>query len=281
MTAITAPAPVGARRPVPWTRLVWVTWRQHRLALAGVTVLLGGLGLYLLIMGLKIRSGYASVTSCHPAGSAACGLTRQPGHQRLLPHRADHDRLLAGGPRARRGVRRRAGAGAGTGDRDVPVRLDTGVRADTLGDRQAGAARRRGHRGGHAACVLLASAVRRALEPDGPKVFALPGIAFPAWTLIAFASARSPGGDPPPAASPTTGRGPRVHRPERQAGGPADDPQRGGARTGIGAELEEPRARRRRPTSLPTTTRSGGSTSRRPGTGTSSSSRAAGCSRCP
>jgi hypothetical protein len=30
--------------------------------------------LYLLIMGLKIRSGYASVASCHPASSAACGL---------------------------------------------------------------------------------------------------------------------------------------------------------------------------------------------------------------
>ncbi len=76
MIAVTAPAPIGARRSVPWTRLVWVTWRQHRVALAGVAALLGGLGLYLLIMGLRIRSGYASVTSCHPAGSAACELTR-------------------------------------------------------------------------------------------------------------------------------------------------------------------------------------------------------------
>jgi hypothetical protein len=75
MTAVAAPAPQATRpRPVPWTRLVWVTWRQHRVALAGVAVLLGGLGVYLLIMGLKIHSGYASVTSCHPAGSAACGL---------------------------------------------------------------------------------------------------------------------------------------------------------------------------------------------------------------
>jgi len=76
MTAVAAPAPPAARpRPVPWTRLVWVTWRQHRVALAGVAALLGGLGLYLLVMGLKIHSGYASVTSCHPAGSAACELT--------------------------------------------------------------------------------------------------------------------------------------------------------------------------------------------------------------
>jgi hypothetical protein len=73
MTAVTAPAPPADRpRPVPWSRLVWVTWRQHRVALAGVAALLGGLGLYLLIMGLKIHSGFASVMSCHPASSAAC-----------------------------------------------------------------------------------------------------------------------------------------------------------------------------------------------------------------
>jgi hypothetical protein len=73
MTAVAAPArPATRPRPVPWTRLVWVTWRQHRVALGGVAVLLGGLGLYLLIMGLKIHSGYASVMSCHPAHSAAC-----------------------------------------------------------------------------------------------------------------------------------------------------------------------------------------------------------------
>ncbi len=74
--ATSAPAPAAARRPVPWTRLAWVTWRQHRVALAGVAALLSGVGLYLLIMGLKIHSGYASVTSCHPVTSAACQLTR-------------------------------------------------------------------------------------------------------------------------------------------------------------------------------------------------------------
>ncbi len=78
MTAVAAPTPQATRpRPVPWHGLVWVTWRQHRIALAGVALLLGGVGLYLLIMGLKIHSGYASVMSCRPAGSAACGLTRR------------------------------------------------------------------------------------------------------------------------------------------------------------------------------------------------------------
>ena len=62
MTAVVAPAPRVTRpRPVPWAKLAWVTWRQHRMALAGVAVLLGGLGLYLLIMGLQIHNDYASV----------------------------------------------------------------------------------------------------------------------------------------------------------------------------------------------------------------------------
>src|SRR5262249_53899310 len=67
-----APSAARQRRTVPWTRLAWVTWRQHRVALAGVIVLLGGLALYLLIMGLKIHSAYASVASCHPAASSGC-----------------------------------------------------------------------------------------------------------------------------------------------------------------------------------------------------------------
>jgi hypothetical protein len=73
VTTLTAPAPPPAtHRPVRWTRLAWVTWRQHRLMLAGVAALLGALSLYLLIMGLKIRSTYAGVVTCHPASSAAC-----------------------------------------------------------------------------------------------------------------------------------------------------------------------------------------------------------------
>ena len=67
----TLPAP-SARRPVPWTKLAWVTWRQHRPALAGVAALLGALGLYMLIYGLKINHAYAKVAGCHPASSAVC-----------------------------------------------------------------------------------------------------------------------------------------------------------------------------------------------------------------
>jgi hypothetical protein len=59
-------------RPVPWRRMAWVTWRQHRLALAGVAAVFGAAAVYLLITGLPIHSAYASVTACRPAGSASC-----------------------------------------------------------------------------------------------------------------------------------------------------------------------------------------------------------------
>ena len=76
MTALATSAQPGSSaanpRPVPWTRLIWVTWRQHRAALAGVAALLGGLALYLLVTGLKIRGAYAGVTACRPARSLSC-----------------------------------------------------------------------------------------------------------------------------------------------------------------------------------------------------------------
>jgi hypothetical protein len=72
MTASAQPGPDARMRPVPWSKLAWVSWRQYRVALAGAVIFLGALAVYLLIMGLKIRSAYASVASCHPASSAAC-----------------------------------------------------------------------------------------------------------------------------------------------------------------------------------------------------------------
>ena len=58
MTTLTMPArpEEGARlRPLPWRRMAWVTWRQHRFALGGVTVLLGALAVYLWLAGLQMR----------------------------------------------------------------------------------------------------------------------------------------------------------------------------------------------------------------------------------
>ena len=50
--------------------MAWVTWRQHRAALAGVAVFLGALAVYLWLTGLQIHHAYA--TACHPASSLAC-----------------------------------------------------------------------------------------------------------------------------------------------------------------------------------------------------------------
>src|SRR5215475_4450820 len=75
MTALTSPARPArdARlRPVPWRRMAWVTWRQHRAALGGVAVLLGALAGYLWLSGLQMHHSYAS--ACSQASSLACAM---------------------------------------------------------------------------------------------------------------------------------------------------------------------------------------------------------------
>ena len=75
MTALTMPArraEDAALRPVPWRRMAWVTWRQHRIALAGVAALLGVLAVWLWIAGTRVHHAWTAATGCHPAGSAAC-----------------------------------------------------------------------------------------------------------------------------------------------------------------------------------------------------------------
>ncbi len=79
MTVLTTPAQPGrgrGLRPVPWRRMAWVTWRQHRFAIAGVAAFLGVLALYLLIEGLPIRGAYAAVTACHPASAPITAMAR-------------------------------------------------------------------------------------------------------------------------------------------------------------------------------------------------------------
>ncbi len=75
MTALTAPARPeqdASPRPLPWRRMAWVTWRQHRVALAGVAALLGAWAVYLWIAGLQAHHAYAAVTGCQPASFPAC-----------------------------------------------------------------------------------------------------------------------------------------------------------------------------------------------------------------
>ena len=75
MTTLTAPAEPArdaSVRPVPWRRMAWVTWRQHRVALAGVAALFGVAAVYLLITGLQMHHAYAIVGACRPAGKSIC-----------------------------------------------------------------------------------------------------------------------------------------------------------------------------------------------------------------
>jgi ABC-2 family transporter protein len=76
MTALKVPArpEEGIRpRPVPWRRMAWVTWRQHRTALGGVAVFLGAWAGYLWLSGRQAHHAYAAAIACRPANSIGCG----------------------------------------------------------------------------------------------------------------------------------------------------------------------------------------------------------------
>ena len=73
MTALTMPARPrhdADLLPVPWRRMAWVTWRQHRATLGAVAVFLGAFAVYLWLTGLQMHHAYA--TDCHPGSSLAC-----------------------------------------------------------------------------------------------------------------------------------------------------------------------------------------------------------------
>jgi hypothetical protein len=59
-------------RPLPWRRMVLVTWLQHRGVLIGAFALFGALAIYLGIMGLIIHHAWTVDMDCHPARSLAC-----------------------------------------------------------------------------------------------------------------------------------------------------------------------------------------------------------------
>lgn len=71
MTILT-PVSAPVVRPVPWTRLAWVTWRRYRATLLGVLGILVVLGVDLVLTGAQARSSYAAAAACTPADSASC-----------------------------------------------------------------------------------------------------------------------------------------------------------------------------------------------------------------
>ncbi|HKC28740.1 MAG TPA: ABC transporter permease subunit [Jatrophihabitans sp.] len=73
MTAATMRAHPAWRLP-RLRGLAWVTWRQHRIALAGVVALLGGFSLLMLFNGLAMHRDYVrfGVSSCGRLTAPAC-----------------------------------------------------------------------------------------------------------------------------------------------------------------------------------------------------------------
>jgi hypothetical protein len=69
MTALTVPARLqhdANLQPMPWRRMAWVIWRQHRIALGGMAALLGALAVYVWIVGRQLHHAYAAATTCNP-----------------------------------------------------------------------------------------------------------------------------------------------------------------------------------------------------------------------
>jgi ABC-type transport system involved in multi-copper enzyme maturation permease subunit len=58
--------------PLAWRRMVWVTWRHHRVALASVAAFLAALAVWLFTTGLSVHHAYAAAVACRPVGSANC-----------------------------------------------------------------------------------------------------------------------------------------------------------------------------------------------------------------
>jgi hypothetical protein len=75
---MTLPAGRAARpRPVPWRNIAWVTLRQRRSLFTGLGVLLGLIACYLAVMAVIQDHAYAVVAACQPAGTLRCHELRQ------------------------------------------------------------------------------------------------------------------------------------------------------------------------------------------------------------
>ena len=196
MTTLTTPAQPGqdkSLRPVPWRRLGWVSWRQYRFSVVGAAVFLGVLAAYLLIMGLRIRSGYANVASCPQLGSR-------------FSHTCEIALMLFGGYHV-------YGESTAAVLMAVPVLIGVFAGAPILGRElevgtfrfawTQGAGRTRWALARLALPAVMVTAAAAALSQLfgwfyypffatgdsalAPQYFELTGIAFAAWTLAAFA----------------------------------------------------------------------------------------------
>lgn len=67
----------GRLEPVPWQRMAWVVWRQHRGTWIGIVAAFGLAALAVWLVGLHLHQAYAPIASCHPASSSVCQYDRQ------------------------------------------------------------------------------------------------------------------------------------------------------------------------------------------------------------
>jgi hypothetical protein len=197
LTVLPRPEESARLRPVPWRRMIWVTWRQHRGALTGVAGLLGSLALGLWIVGLRLHHAYADASGCHSARSLACsqlisnfnGLYRVLARGSLLQPLAPLIGVFVGAPVLARelesgtfrytwtqGFGRRRWALAKLVLLALVVTAAAGIMSVLLS--------------WYYQPYFVAGNASRSLAetaPLAPGLFDLRGIAFAAWTLVAFA----------------------------------------------------------------------------------------------
>jgi hypothetical protein len=80
MTVLTLPAQPGqnvAPRPVPWRRMIWITWRQHRAMLISLMAVLGALAIFLVCMGLWVHHNFSVLMACAAASPNDCEALNQ------------------------------------------------------------------------------------------------------------------------------------------------------------------------------------------------------------
>ena len=193
----------AARRPVPWRTIGWVTLRQRRGAMIGVSVLLGLIAVYLVIMAIIQNNAYAAVSACHPAAAVKC---QQLAQNFSSTYWGGHDSALqSGGAQTVSSLMFVVPVllGAFVGAPLISRELETGTFRFAW---TQGAGRTRWAVSTLVLPALLLTAVTGAFTAlfwwyfrpflaDGqvseflPLAFGLLGVAFAAWTLFAYALA--------------------------------------------------------------------------------------------
>jgi hypothetical protein len=58
--------------PVPWRNMLWVTWRQHRAALVSIPAVFGVLAVVMVLEGLHIHDDFTGFLTCGSSSSNDC-----------------------------------------------------------------------------------------------------------------------------------------------------------------------------------------------------------------